>query len=62
MATFAVIENGIVTNCIDAPNLDTAQEATGLLCVEYSATNVAGIGWKYDGKKFIAPIIDAPVE
>jgi hypothetical protein len=60
MSNFAVIENGVVTNCIDAPSLEVAEEATDNQCVEYTLENAVGIGWTYNGKKFTAPVIDAP--
>jgi hypothetical protein len=56
MANFAVIENGIVTNVIVATSKEVAKSVTGKDCVSYDDTNPAGIGWSYDGEKFIAPI------
>ncbi len=44
MATFAVINNGIVENCIVADSLDIAQEVTNLLCIEYTENNSPKIG------------------
>ena len=55
MANFAVIEEGVVTNVILADTLEVAQEVTGKTCVEYTEDSPAGIGWTYDGTKFIAP-------
>lgn len=55
MFTFAVIENNIVTNTIVADTLEIAQEVTGKTCIEYNEDNLAGIGWTYDGEKFVAP-------
>ena len=61
MATFAVIENGIVSNVIVAEDLDTAELVTQLKCVEYTEEKSAYIGLKYDDKKneFVYP--KAPV-
>jgi hypothetical protein len=56
MANFAVIENGIVSNVIVATSKKVAESVTGKNCVSYDETNPAGIGWSYDGEKFIAPI------
>jgi hypothetical protein len=55
MFTYAIIENNIVTNVIVADTLEIAQEVTGKTCVEYNEDNPAGIGWTYDGEKFVAP-------
>jgi hypothetical protein len=55
MATYAVIDNGIVENIIIADSKKVAEIVTEKLCVEYTEENPAGIGWIYDGKKFIAP-------
>lgn len=62
MAKFAVIENGIVTNVVVADSLADAEIGTNLTCVQYTEENPAGIGWKYDGVKFISPVIEAPTE
>lgn len=55
MATYAIVENNLVTNVIIADTLQIAEEVTGKTCVEYNEDNPAGIGWTYDGEKFIAP-------
>jgi hypothetical protein len=55
MATYAVIENDIVINVIVADTVEIAEEVTGKTCVEYNDNNLAGIGWAYDGEKFVAP-------
>lgn len=49
--TAAVIENGTVINVIviDADHELADNE------VEYTAGKPAGIGWPFDGEKFIAP-------
>ena len=52
MATFAVIKNGIVENCIVADSLATAEEITEATCIEYT---VPQIGGTYVDGKFIAP-------
>lgn len=44
MALFAVIQNNLVINNIDAPDLATAEEATGLTCLEYTHENPIHIG------------------
>jgi hypothetical protein len=64
MATFAVIENEKVINLIVAETHEIAEEITKFVCVEYADHNSVGIGWSYDGKKFIAPITkktEAPI-
>lgn len=60
MKNFAVIENGKVTNTIIADSKEIAEEVTNNTCVEFTNENPAGIGWEYDGVKFIAPVV--PVE
>lgn len=55
MATYAIVENNLVRNIIVADTLEIAQEVTGKTCIEYNDTNPAGIGWTYDGEKFVAP-------
>jgi hypothetical protein len=44
MATFAVIRDGIVENCIVAESLAIAEEVTGLTCIEYTSNNAPIIG------------------
>ena len=56
MTTFAVISNNQVTNTIDAPSLEVAEEATGQTCIEYTAENPTSIGWTYANGVFTAPI------
>ena len=60
MATFAVINNGIVENCIVADSLAIAQEVTGLTCIEYTNENPVSIGYLYDNGIFTNP--NPPVE
>ena len=44
MATFAVIKDGIVENCIVAESLAIAEEVTGLTCIEYTNNDTPIIG------------------
>jgi hypothetical protein len=62
MATFAVIENDKVVNTIVADSKEIAELVTGQTCVEYTDENRAGIGWTYDGEKFIEPMPVITVE
>lgn len=57
MATFAVIENKMVTNVIVANSKEDAEQAVGHTCIEYTSDNPAGIGYLFDEVKnaFIAP-------
>lgn len=55
MAYFAIVENDVVTNVIVADNKELAETITGLTCIQYNDVQDAGIGWAYDGSKFIAP-------
>jgi hypothetical protein len=52
MATFAVIKDGVVENCIVADSLAFAEEVTGATCVEYF---LVAPGWTYANGKFIEP-------
>jgi hypothetical protein len=60
--TFAVLNGNVVTNVIIAESKEIAEEATGLTCVEYTQENPAGIGWTYDGEKFVSPVVEEPTE
>jgi hypothetical protein len=59
MATFAVIENGVVSNVIVCETKELAEKLTTTTCVECNDENRAGIGWTYDGTKFIEPVVEA---
>jgi hypothetical protein len=50
--TFAVIENGVVVNCIVATSKEEAEEATQLQCVEYLNVEV---GFHYQNDVFSKP-------
>ena len=58
MATFAVLNNSNVVNVIVADTKEIAEAVTNTTCVEYTDSNPAGIGWTYDGTKFIAPVVE----
>jgi hypothetical protein len=55
VATFAVINNGIVENCIVADSLTIAQEITGLTCIEYTSVNAPSVGYLYENGIFTNP-------
>lgn len=55
MANYAVIQENKVINVIVADTKEIAEEVTGLICVEYTRENPAGIGWTWDGTNFIGP-------
>lgn len=54
MAIYAVIQNDVVINVIDAETIEIALEATGMECVECDYS--FWIGWTRKGKKWIAPV------
>ena len=60
MATFAVIKDGVVENCIISESLETAEEVTGLTCIEYQAEDIVSIGFTYADGVFTNP--NAPEE
>jgi len=45
MATYAVIENGTVTNVIVADSQEIAEQVTEKTCLEYTEEAPLGIGW-----------------
>jgi hypothetical protein len=59
MTKFAIVENNQVTNIIvaDDAEIAVAVSRAGSIAVEYTDENPAGIGWTYDGTKFVAPIV-----
>ena len=56
MAYFAVLDDNLVVNVIEADTLEIAETVTRKNCVEYTDENPAGIGWTYDGTTFAQPI------
>lgn len=55
---FAVIENGIVENTIIADSKEIAEQLTGKTCVAYTDSNIAHIGYGYDGTTFEQPVLE----
>jgi hypothetical protein len=55
--TFAVIENGVVTNIIIAETKEIAELVTGETCVQYTEENPARIKLKYENGVFEQPLI-----
>jgi hypothetical protein len=55
MATFAVIDNGIVENCIVADSLEIAERVSGKTCIEYEDANIASPGFTYADGVFTNP-------
>ena len=62
MANFAVMKEGKVFDTLVADDLATAELITGLVCIEYTNENKAGIGYSYDGTSFIEPYNAIAVE
>lgn len=62
MATFAVINEGVVENCIVADSLAIAEGISGKTCVEYTVENPAAIGFTYADGVFTDPNAPAPAE
>ena len=50
--TFAVIDNGVVDNCIIAQSKEVAELITGKTCIEYF---LVAPGWTYADGKFTDP-------
>jgi hypothetical protein len=59
MAFFAVLDDNLVVNVIEADTVEIAETVTKANCVEYTNENPAAIGWIYDGTTFTKPIIEA---
>jgi hypothetical protein len=55
MATYAVLENGLVINRLVAESLELAELASGKTCVEYTDLQIVDDGFSYDGTNFIPP-------
>lgn len=55
MPLFAVINEGIVENCVVADSLEVAEELTGKVCVEYTLESPVGIGFTYADGVFTNP-------
>jgi len=59
MAYFTVIDNGVVVNTIIAESKEIAELVTKKTCVEVPfEPGQPGIGWKYDGAEFTAPVAE----
>jgi hypothetical protein len=56
MGYFAVLTGNTVTNIIVCDDLQTAQEATGLTCVEYTQDNAPSIGDEFIQDKPSKPV------
>lgn len=62
---FAVIENQIVVNLINAETQKIAESVTGLTCVEYSDSDLPYIGLGYVDGEFEQPLceeLDVPTD
>ena len=59
MATFAVMGGNTVSTVIVADNKEETEAALGVVLIEYTPQNPAGIGWVYDEatETFTAPVI-----
>jgi hypothetical protein len=55
MKNFAVLDNDIVVNTIVADTKEVAEQITNATCIEYDKTNLAGIGYKFNGTTFTEP-------
>lgn len=60
MATFAVMGGNTVSTVIVADNKEETEAALGVVLIEYTPENPAGIGWTYDEStgKFSTPIVE----
>lgn len=63
MATFAVMGGNTVSTVIVADNKEETETSLGVVLVEYTPKNPAGIGWIYDDAtgKFFPPAAVDPV-
>lgn len=63
MATFAVMSGDTVSTVIVADNKEQCEAELGVVLIEYTPQNPAGIGWIYDEATgtFTAPVVVEPV-
>jgi len=63
MATFAVMSGNTVSTVIVADNKEQCEAELGVVLIEYTPQNPAGIGWVYDEATgtFTAPVVVEPV-
>lgn len=62
LKTIAVLEGNTVINIIVNEDVESAEEALGKKCIEYTSENPAAIGYTWDGAKFIAPAAETIIE
>lgn len=57
MGSWAIVRDGVVTNCIvwDGPNVSPMEFGEGESTVEVPEGTAINIGYTYDGKEFSAP-------
>ena len=55
MKTFAMMSGNMVVNVIQGDSLESVSVLG--TCIEYTSENPAGIGWTWDGTKFVKPEI-----
>ena len=62
MADYAILNNNLVSNIIVADTKEIALEVSplGTTVVESTNDNPAGVGWIYDGSRFIDPRMETP--
>ena len=60
MATFAVMGGDTVSTVIVADNKEQCEAELGVVLIEYTPENPAGIGWIYDeaNNRFVAPVVN----
>ena len=58
MATFAMMSGNSVSNIIVADNKEETEKALNCVLIEFTTENPTGIGWTWDGSKFVEPIIE----
>jgi len=62
VATFAVMGGNTVSTVIVADNKEQCEAELGVVLIEYTPENPAGIGWTYDETTgtFTAPVVEEP--
>lgn len=60
MATYAVIENGVVTNMILWDGVSQFAPPTGAILKELPANSAVTTGWTWDGLDFVGPNVTTP--
>lgn len=60
MPNYAVVKENAIVNVVIADSKEDAELLTNSICVEYTPENPLGIGWLWDGTKFVDNFVKPP--